>query len=63
VTIDGDVDAMAEQVGLQVEEVHDVISRLIRAGALIQNQGSWTIKDPGRLDEFLEFLKNKEQFR
>jgi CRP/FNR family cyclic AMP-dependent transcriptional regulator len=63
ITIDGDLDAMAEQVGLRVEEVHDVISRLIKAGALIENQGSWTIKDPGRLDEFLEFLKKKEQFR
>jgi CRP/FNR family transcriptional regulator, cyclic AMP receptor protein len=63
ITIDSDLDAMAEQVGLKVEEVHDVVSRLIRAGALVKNQSSWTIVDPGRLDEFLEFLKKKEQFR
>jgi CRP/FNR family cyclic AMP-dependent transcriptional regulator len=63
VTINGDIEAMAEQVGLQVDEVHEVVSRLIKAGALTAQEGSWTIKDPERLDDFLEFLKKKEQFR
>ncbi len=63
VTIDGDISAMAEQVGLKEAEVHEVISRLVKAGALIQDQKSWTIKDPGQLDHFLEFLKKKEEFR
>jgi CRP/FNR family cyclic AMP-dependent transcriptional regulator len=63
VTIEADIDAMAEQVGLSVEEAHEIISRLIKAGALNQQEGAWTIKDPERLDDFLDFLKKKEQFR
>ena len=63
VTISADMDAMAEQVGLSVEEVHDVVSRLVRAGALTEAGNAWTIEDPERLGEFLEFLKQKEQFQ
>ena len=63
ISLSADIPAMAEQVGLDLDEAHDVISRLIRAGALVEKQGSWTVKDPERLDEFLDFLKKKEQFR
>lgn len=63
VTLSADVPALAEQVGLTVEEAHDVISRLIRAGALLEEGESWTIKDPEKLGEFLKFLKQKEQFK
>jgi CRP-like cAMP-binding protein len=63
VTLHADYEGVAEQVGLEVSEVHDVISRLIRANALAEEGGSWTIGDPGRLHEFLKFLKMKDQFR
>jgi CRP/FNR family cyclic AMP-dependent transcriptional regulator len=63
VTLQADYEGVAEQVGLEVAEVHDVISRLIRANALVEEGGSWTIDDPGRLHEFLKFLKMKDQFR
>jgi CRP/FNR family transcriptional regulator, cyclic AMP receptor protein len=57
-----DTAAMAEQVGLDLAEAQDVISRLVRAGAVIEEEGAWVIKEPGRLGEFQEFLKLKEQF-
>ena len=63
VTIAADIPAMAEQVGLGMDEVYDVISRLVKAGALVEEEGNWTIKDPDRLGEFLSFLKKKEQFK
>jgi CRP/FNR family transcriptional regulator, cyclic AMP receptor protein len=63
VTIAADIPAMAEQVGLDMDEVYDVISRLVKAGALVETDCNWTIKDPDRLGEFLSFLKKKEQFR
>ncbi len=63
VTLRADLPGLAEQVGLTVEEAHDVISRLIRSGALIEEGESWTIKDPDKIGEFLKFLKQKEQFK
>ncbi len=63
VTLKADNEAMAEQVGLKVEEVQDVMSRLIRAGALSEKGGAWLIEDPGKLGNFLNFLKKKDQFR
>lgn len=63
VTIAADIPAMAEQVGLDMDEVYDVISRLIKAGALVEEDNNWIIQDPGRLGEFLSFLKKKEQFK
>jgi CRP-like cAMP-binding protein len=57
-----DTAAMAEQVGLSLAEAQDVISRLVRAGAVIEEEGAWVVKEPGRLDEVQEFLKIKEQF-
>ena len=63
VTIAADLPAMAEQVGLEMEEVYDVISRLVKAGALIEEDDNWIIKNPAKLGEFLTFLKKKEQFK
>ncbi len=61
-TLEADVEAMAEQVGLNTDEVQDVISRLVRAGALNEQDRSWVIEDPDKLGEFLKFLKMKDQF-
>jgi CRP/FNR family cyclic AMP-dependent transcriptional regulator len=62
VVLQADCKAVAEQVGLEFEEVQDVISRLVRAGAMTEDKGSWTIDNPERLGEFLKFLKTKSQF-
>jgi CRP/FNR family cyclic AMP-dependent transcriptional regulator len=63
VTLQADYEGVAEQIGLEMTEVHDVISRLIRAGALVEKDGTWTIENPDKLHEFLKFLKLKEQFQ
>lgn len=63
VTLDADIEGLAEQVGVTVDEAHDVMSRLEKAGALVRTESSWIIHDPSRLGEFLEYLKKKEQFR
>jgi CRP-like cAMP-binding protein len=63
VTLRADYQGVAEQVGLDVSEVHDVISRLVRANALVEEGGSWVIDNPERLHDFLEFLKRKDRFR
>jgi CRP/FNR family transcriptional regulator, cyclic AMP receptor protein len=63
VMIAADCDGMSEQVGLELAETHDVISRLIRAGALIEKDDMWEIKDPERLGEFLTFLKMKDKYK
>lgn len=63
VTVAADVNAVAEQVGLDVTEVYDVISRMIKTGALVESEGAWVIREPSRLDEFLVYLKKKDQFR
>ncbi len=63
VVIQADLAAMAEQVGLDLEEVQDIISRLIRAGGLKPSEGSWTITNLERLDELSKFLKMKNEFQ
>ncbi len=63
VTLQADYEGMAEQVGLELAEVHDVISRLVRANAMLETDGAWTIHDPERLHDFLKFLKMKDQFK
>ncbi len=62
VTIQADCEAMAEQVGLELSEVQDIISRLVNAGALVEESGSWVIKNPERIGEFLKFLQMKKQY-
>lgn len=57
VVIDGDLGAMAEQVGLTAKDVYDVITQLVTVGALEQGESSWSIVDPERLDIFIESLK------
>lgn len=61
--LEADYPAMAEQVGLPLPEVRDVMSRLVRAGALAEENGQWRIEDPQRLGEFLEVLKARDQFK
>jgi CRP/FNR family cyclic AMP-dependent transcriptional regulator len=62
VVLQADCRAVAEQVGLEFEEVQDVISRLVRAGAMTEEDGAWTIESPERLGDFLKFLQRKSKF-
>lgn len=62
VVLSANIPAMADQVGLDRDAVYDIISRLVRAGALEEEGDTWQIKDPERLGDFLSFLKMKEQF-
>jgi len=63
IKIQADPQAMAEQVGLGVDEVNVVLSRLIRADALREEEGAWVIANPEKLDDVLRFLQIKSQFK
>ncbi len=63
VTVAADIKGMAEQVGLQADEVHEIVSRMIKAQIIVEENGAWLIKEPERLDEFLLNLKKKAQFQ
>ncbi len=63
VVLDADYEAMTEQVGLEPAEVKEVMSRLIRAGAVKESEGAWSIDSPEELSEVLGLLKLKEQYK
>ncbi|MFO8070406.1 MAG: Crp/Fnr family transcriptional regulator [Polyangia bacterium] len=63
VRIEADVDSFAEQVGLESEEVQDVMGRLVGAGFIKLDEGDWVITRVDDIDDFLGFLKLKEQYR
>ncbi|NCQ59935.1 MAG: Crp/Fnr family transcriptional regulator [Myxococcales bacterium] len=53
---------LANQVGLPVEEVENVLARLFRLGILEDDDDGFRIPDTLRLHEFLEFLQMQEKF-
>ncbi|HUT79503.1 MAG TPA: Crp/Fnr family transcriptional regulator [Polyangia bacterium] len=63
VRIEADCAAFAEQVGLDQAEVEDVMSRLVGAGFIRLEDGSWVIGKIDDIDDFLGFLRLKEQYR
>jgi CRP/FNR family transcriptional regulator, cyclic AMP receptor protein len=63
VRIEADLDSFAEQVGLESEEVQDVMGRLVGAGFIELDEGDWVITRVDDIDDFLGFLKLKEQYR
>ncbi len=63
VHIEADHAAFAEQVGLDLAEVEDVMGRLVAAGFVRLEEGSWVIGKVDDIDDFLGFLKLKEQYR
>jgi CRP-like cAMP-binding protein len=63
VRIEADSAAFAEQVGLDQAEVEDVMSRLVGAGFVRLEAGSWVIGKVDDIDDFLGFLRLKEQYR
>jgi CRP-like cAMP-binding protein len=63
VRIAADYPAMAEQVGLDADEVQDIMGRLIGAGFITHEGDSWIISKVDDIDDFLGFLKMKEQYK
>ncbi|MBN2717881.1 MAG: Crp/Fnr family transcriptional regulator [Deltaproteobacteria bacterium] len=58
-----DFEGMAEQVGITRHEAEDVMMKLIGAGFVGQEGGDWIISNVDDIDEFLNFLRLKEQYR
>lgn len=58
-----DFDGMAEQVGISRVEAEGVMMKLISAGFVNQDGGDWIITNVADIDEFLNFLRLKEQYR
>jgi len=53
---------LAEEVGLAVEEVDEVIARLVRLRIVQEDKSGIVVSEMSRLDEFLEFLEMREKF-
>jgi CRP-like cAMP-binding protein len=54
---------LAAEVGLDEPKVIEVMARLIRLRIVNSvPEGGWLVRDPNRLQEFLEFLEMRERF-
>ena len=53
---------LAEEVGLGVTEVHEVLSRLIRLGIVSEDKSGIIVSEMSRLNEFFEFLEMQEKY-
>lgn len=60
--IKADFAALAEQVGLKQQEVEDIMGKLVGAGFIQVDGGDWIISKVEDIDDFLKFLKMKEQY-
>ena len=58
-----DYDAMAEQVGLKEDEVKEIMLKLTGAGFIQLDGNDWVISKIEDIDDFLSFLKMKEQYK
>ena len=58
-----DYNAMAEQVGLDEEEVKEIMLKLTGAGFIQLDGSDWVISKIEDIDDFLSFLKMKEQYK
>jgi CRP-like cAMP-binding protein len=54
--------ALAEEIGLTVEETDEVLARLGRLKIVREDRGGILVSDMERLREFLEFLEMREKF-
>ena len=63
VRLEADYTAMAEQVGLDETEVQEIMGRLIGAGFIKHEGENWVISKVDDIDDFLGFLKMKEQYK
>jgi len=62
VRIDMTSKELAGKMGIDVQPVDDVLSKLVKAKLIQQLDTGIIIKDAGKLREFLEFLEMKEKF-
>ncbi len=53
-----DAKSLAGRLGLEPEETDKALKRLARVGVIERDKGHTTIKDPERLEAFLEFVQN-----
>ncbi len=58
-----DYSAMAEQVGLDEDEVRELMLKLTGAGFIQLDGNDWVISKIEDIDDFLSFLKMKEQYK
>ena len=58
-----DFNEMAEQVGLEPAEVEDIMLRIVNAGFVKLDNGTWVISKVEDIDDFLHFLKLKDQYK
>lgn len=63
VRLEADFAAMAEQVGLEEQQVQEIMLKLINAGFIKAEDGTWVISKVEDIDDFLKFLKLKAQYR
>jgi CRP/FNR family cyclic AMP-dependent transcriptional regulator len=54
---------MAEQVGLEPADVEEIMLRLVNAGFVRLEDGNWIISKVEDIDDFLQFLKLKDQYK
>ncbi|HUU03349.1 MAG TPA: Crp/Fnr family transcriptional regulator [Myxococcota bacterium] len=62
VFVEADTSGLARKIGLQEEQVGEVLGKLMNAKLIRVQEGGYLIHDVGRLREFLEFLEMKEKF-
>ncbi len=62
VFVEVDAAGLARKIGLQEEQVGEVLGKLINAKLIRVQESGYLIHDVGRLREFLEFLEMKEKF-
>lgn len=58
-----DFEGMAEQVGISTQEATEVIMKLVSAGFIHQDGGDWIISNVDDIDDFLNFLRLKKQYK
>jgi len=62
ILVEVDPGTLAQKIGLEAHQVSEVLSKLLRARLIREQDGALLIYDVNRLREFLEFLEMKEKF-
>jgi CRP-like cAMP-binding protein len=62
ILVEVDAENLSQKIGLEPEQVNEVLSKLLKAKLIRQIEGGLLIHDVNRLREFLEFLEMKEKF-
>jgi CRP-like cAMP-binding protein len=62
ILVEIELDTLAQKIGLETSKVNEVMSKLLKAKLIREEQGGVLVYDVNRLREFLEFLEMKEKF-